>query len=45
VKQLLWIAILALFVAGCGDNDKPPTQAKGRVDTIKTTDGPGAGTP
>jgi PBP1b-binding outer membrane lipoprotein LpoB len=42
VKRLLLVAALMVLVAGCSDNDKPPTQAKGKVDKIKTTDGPGA---
>lgn len=39
--RLLLIVGLSCFVAGCEEKDKPPTQSKGRVDTIKTTDGPG----
>jgi len=36
--RLLLIAGLMCFAAGC--EEKAPTQAKGKVDTIKTTGGP-----
>lgn len=39
MKRLLWLVALPFLTAGCSNNDKPPTQAKGKVDTIKTTDG------
>jgi hypothetical protein len=38
--RLLLIAGLMCFLAGCEEKGTPPTQTKGRVDTIKTTDVP-----
>jgi hypothetical protein len=38
--RLLLLAAVMCAVAGCEEKEKVPTQSKGRVDTIKTTEVP-----
>jgi hypothetical protein len=38
--RLLLLAAVMCFAAGCEQKESPPTQNRGKVDTIKTTEVP-----